>query len=346
MRYMINLFRTGSWCRSVPRSGRLTLETNVMGISQHWRTFTTVLTTTVLAATLIGASAPPQDLTPTTPELSRTALINSAPAPVPQTSVSASSTAINVVPASSRSKLKTLRAATPKISGAAAVGTKLTAKVGTWTSGTAKSYRWYANGKSISGGYRSTFTPSTAHQGKRITVKVTGKKSGYSTVSRTSSATLKVARSSTPKVSGSAVTGKTVSATVGTWTSSTSFSYQWRANGTTIKGATSRTYKISSSHAGKKLTVRVTGKKSGHTTLVRTSASTATVTRPAPAKKPTSVKHTSSSWNCPKGYPIKGNASSKIYHVPSGSYYSRTNPEECFSTTAAAKAAGYRASKR
>ncbi|WP_218221153.1 hypothetical protein [Nesterenkonia sp. Act20] len=312
-----------------------------MGTSQHWRRLATVLTTTLLTASLIGAAPPPQS---TTAQLSPSAFSQSASAPVAQAAPASASVAGTTVTISSAKK--TLRAPTPKISGTAAVGSRLTAKPGTWTSGTSRSYRWYANGKAISGGYRSTFTPSTAHQGKRITVKVTGKKSGYSTVSRTSAATLKVARSSTPKVSGSAITGKTVSATVGTWTPSTSFAYQWRANGTAIKGATKKTYKISTSHAGKKLSVRVTGTKSGHTTLVRTSASTSTVKKAAPAKRATSVKHTSSSWNCPKGYPIKGNASSRIYHVPSGSFYKRTNPEYCFATESAAKAAGYRKSKR
>ncbi|GAB3682887.1 HNH endonuclease family protein [Angustibacter aerolatus] len=54
----------------------------------------------------------------------------------------------------------------------------------------------------------------------------------------------------------------------------------------------------------------------------------------------------SSAYNCPAGYPIKGNASSMIYHVPGGQFYDVTNPEECFSTEAAARAAGYRKSKR
>ncbi|WP_449867021.1 sunset domain-containing protein [Nesterenkonia lutea] len=48
----------------------------------------------------------------------------------------------------------------------------------------------------------------------------------------------------------------------------------------------------------------------------------------------------------PRGYPIKGNASSGIYHVPSGSYYKRTKPERCFATESAARNAGYRKSKR
>lgn len=72
---------------------------------------------------------------------------------------------------------------------------------------------------------------------------------------------------------------------------------------------------------------------------------------PAPAKpapsKPSSVA--GSGYNCPSGYPVKGNQNSKgewIYHVPGGAFYERTAPEECFVNAAAAKAAGYRASQR
>lgn len=61
-------------------------------------------------------------------------------------------------------------------------------------------------------------------------------------------------------------------------------------------------------------------------------------------KKPSSVPGTGG-YNCPSGYPIKGNADSGIYHVPGGRYYKATKPEECFATEAAAKAAGYRKSK-
>lgn len=60
-------------------------------------------------------------------------------------------------------------------------------------------------------------------------------------------------------------------------------------------------------------------------------------------KKPTSTSP--SGWNCPSGYPIKGNQSG-IYHAPGGSFYNRTNPEECFATESAARNAGYRKSQR
>jgi len=43
----------------------------------------------------------------------------------------------------------------------------------------------------------------------------------------------------------------------------------------------------------------------------------------------------------PEGYPIKGNASSKLYHVPGSPFYKRTVAEVWFRTAEAAEAAGF-----
>lgn len=45
---------------------------------------------------------------------------------------------------------------------------------------------------------------------------------------------------------------------------------------------------------------------------------------------------------CPDGFPIKGNASSHIYHVEGDASYGATIPEICFASEEAAQAAGYR----
>ena len=50
-----------------------------------------------------------------------------------------------------------------------------------------------------------------------------------------------------------------------------------------------------------------------------------------------------STWNCPSYAPIKGNASSMIYHRPGQAYYDATTPEECFKTARGAQRHGYRA---
>jgi hypothetical protein len=49
--------------------------------------------------------------------------------------------------------------------------------------------------------------------------------------------------------------------------------------------------------------------------------------------------------DCPPNAPIKGNASSGIYHMPNDAYYDATHPEECFATPQDAEAAGYRAAE-
>ncbi|MEO7124611.1 MAG: 50S ribosomal protein L17 [Nakamurella sp.] len=43
----------------------------------------------------------------------------------------------------------------------------------------------------------------------------------------------------------------------------------------------------------------------------------------------------------PEGFPIKGNDSSKLYHVPDSSYYTQTIAEVWFATAEAAEAAGF-----
>ncbi|MCZ2402255.1 hypothetical protein IV498_03430 [Paenarthrobacter sp. Z7-10] len=65
---------------------------------------------------------------------------------------------------------------------------------------------------------------------------------------------------------------------------------------------------------------------------------TVVVPRPVSSKP---VSH----WNCPSWAPIKGNASSHIYHLPGQRFYTRTAPEICFATERAAQQGGYRRSK-
>ena len=72
-----------------------------------------------------------------------------------------------------------------------------------------------------------------------------------------------------------------------------------------------------------------------HCTHVSTPAPASNLRAYAPASK----------WNCPAGAPIKGNRPSMIYHMPGQEFYTRTTPEQCFATRAAAEHAGYRASK-
>ncbi|WP_298131783.1 hypothetical protein [Micropruina sp.] len=87
----------------------------------------------------------------------------------------------------------TLTGATPKISGTVKVGKKLTAKPGAWTpSDTALSYQWYRGSSPIKGATKSTYKLVKADKKKQISVKVTGTKAGYTTLTTTSAKTKKV----------------------------------------------------------------------------------------------------------------------------------------------------------
>ncbi|WP_244177662.1 Tat pathway signal protein [Streptomyces atriruber] len=68
-----------------------------------------------------------------------------------------------------------------------------------------------------------------------------------------------------PKATGTATVGSGLTADRGTWTGApSSYTYQWKANGEAITGATASTYKIPAAHLNKKLTVTVTAHKPGH----------------------------------------------------------------------------------
>jgi beta-glucosidase len=87
-----------------------------------------------------------------------------------------------------------VKAGTVKISGQVKVGKKLTAKTAGWTSGVKFTYRWYAGGKAIKKATAKTFKVTKALVGKKLTVKVTARKTGLTTASKTSKATAKVKR--------------------------------------------------------------------------------------------------------------------------------------------------------
>ncbi|MCW5951462.1 MAG: hypothetical protein KIT69_04320 [Propionibacteriaceae bacterium] len=173
---------------------------------------------------------------------------------------------------------------TPKIKGTAKVGKTLTVTTGTWSPKVSFSYQWEADGVAIAKATKASYKIAPAQAGKKITVTVTGKKANYTSVSKTSAATKKVAslaftKKPAPKITGTAKVGKTLKVKLGTWApkSGTKFSYAWFASGKAIPGATSSTLKLTSAQKGKKITVKVTAKKTGYTTTTKPSKATAKV---------------------------------------------------------------------
>lgn len=77
----------------------------------------------------------------------------------------------------------------PGIDGAARKGKRLTAKPGRWRPGGARfAYQWLRAGTPIPGATKRRYRVTAADVGRRITVRVTGSKPGYTPVSRTSAA--------------------------------------------------------------------------------------------------------------------------------------------------------------
>ncbi|UFS59945.1 leucine-rich repeat domain-containing protein [Subtercola endophyticus] len=177
---------------------------------------------------------------------------------------------------------------TPTLSGTPAVGQKLTASTAAWSPApVVLTYAWLRDGVVISGATSSYHTLTTADAGHSIAVKVTGTKASFTTASTTSAAVAVpqvLTATPVPTITGTAAAGSTLTAVSGTWTPApVVLSYQWYvtthpANDagatpitTAIPGATAATFTIPAADAGLVLSVTVTGKKSGFTTVTSTS---------------------------------------------------------------------------
>ncbi|MDF9749099.1 hypothetical protein [Arthrobacter sp. ES3-54] len=173
---------------------------------------------------------------------------------------------------------------TPTVSGTAKVGSTLTAVPGTWLPApVALAYQWYRSGVAITGASLPSYKLTATDIGKTITVRVKGKKAGFTTTSKTSAPTIAVTagtlKATTPTLSGTAKVGSTLTATSGTWSPvPVALTYQWYRSGVAITGTNLPSYKLTASDIGKSITVRVTGKQAGFTTTSKTSAPTIAVT--------------------------------------------------------------------
>ena len=183
-----------------------------------------------------------------------------------------------------RSLKKLTASPTPKVSGSTTFGKTLTATPGTWKPAKVTlKYQWLRDGIAIPGATKKTYKLGVADIGTKVSVQVTGSKSGYNSVIKTSKATAtikaaKLTKTPRPKITGTARFGKTLTAKAGSWKpKKVTLAYQWYRDGSAIPGATKKTYKLDVADVGKKITVKVTGTKTGHTTVTKTSKATAKV---------------------------------------------------------------------
>ncbi len=160
-----------------------------------------------------------------------------------------------------------------RITGTAEFGTTLRANPGTWGTSKVKfKYQWLRDGKPIKKATKATYKLRGADVGKRIQVQITGSKKGFATETRASSQTrevraLRFNKVSKPKPTGTVQIGKSLRVKPGDWgTTKIRYSYQWLRNGKPISGATKARYKLKRADAGKRISVRITGTKSGYRT--------------------------------------------------------------------------------
>jgi hypothetical protein len=159
---------------------------------------------------------------------------------------------------------------TPTISGSAQRYEQLTAVPGVWDSGVTLSYQWLRNGSIISGATGASYVLTLADAGQSISVQVTGSKAGFKAVTA-NSILIPVAGSltltSVPTISGSVQVGAQLTAVPGVWDSGVTFSYQWLRNGSIISGATGAIYGLTLADAGQIISLQVTGSKTGFTAV-------------------------------------------------------------------------------
>ncbi len=174
-------------------------------------------------------------------------------------------------------------ARTPGITGKTRVGGILTAKTTGWAPADVQlSYQWYRSGKKIAGATAGTYTLTRSDKGKRMTVRVTGAHDGYFSVAKTSKKTSKVKAgilvTARPTIEGSLVMGAALSANPGVWgPAGVDLAYQWYRGGKKISKAGKPLYTLVRADVGKKISVKVTGRLAGYTTVARTSVRTARI---------------------------------------------------------------------
>ncbi|RMF00884.1 MAG: hypothetical protein D6773_10835, partial [Alphaproteobacteria bacterium] len=173
----------------------------------------------------------------------------------------------------------------PVISGTTEIGQTLTSTTGTWTGNPAPTftYRWRrrpsgGNFTDIPGADQPTYTLVAADDLHDIRCRVDATNSQGSAFANatvgpvTWPAPTNVAP---PSVSGSAVVGSVLTASTGTWNdqSSLAFTYQWRADGIDIAGATASTYTSQAGDVSAAIDCVVTATNSGGTLAVASSNS-------------------------------------------------------------------------
>lgn len=164
------------------------------------------------------------------------------------------------------------------ISGAAVVGSTLTAGNGTWTpSPTSYLYQWHANGQPIAGATGPTFTVPASLAGQAVQVGVVAQREGYH-AGASVSAGVPIAQAQPlafvfggePRMVGINRVRRVLSYVAPSISPApAAVSYQWMRNGAPIAGATNARYRVRRPDRRKVISLRVTYARAGYATVVK-----------------------------------------------------------------------------
>lgn len=175
----------------------------------------------------------------------------------------------------------------PMVVGIAKPGQTLTVDTGTYPEGAFTTLDWSISSAQgwqvLDSGDTLVVTP--AMEGRMLKVRVTASKSGFMSTEVYSEpfgpivGDLKQLTVGTPYFTGRMKTYRYLTAYPGTWTSGTTFRYQWNANGVPILNATKKRLYLRRAQRGQMITVTVTGSQAGYLTASATSAARGPVQR-------------------------------------------------------------------
>ncbi|MFP7834047.1 cell wall-binding repeat-containing protein [Marisediminicola sp. LYQ134] len=196
---------------------------------------------------------------------------------------------------------------------------------------------WRLNGENIAYGYRTSaqvmsgWMNSPGHRENILRSGYTRMGVGYSSTGHywvqifagypadSTPPTPSLSATPTPKITGSPLVGKTLTAAPGTWgPAPVTLKYQWYAGGKAIAGATKKTHLVTSYDVGTRVTVKVTGSKSGYRSVAKTSAATAAVTTDIDATRVAGASRYASAIALSKSIPVR---SGGVVYVASGVNY-------------------------
>ena len=193
-------------------------------------------------------------------------------------------TSLQTLAVTSPTAARVVNVVAPSVIGQPAIGRLLGSSPGVWsTPGVTFARQWLVGGVPVAGETGTSYVVRPADAGRTISLRVTGSKTGLVSGVATSAPTAvvpfgRLTALKGPKITGTAKVGKRLKANAGTWSpAGVTFGYQWLRNGKVIRGATSSTYKLTKASKGKRISVRVTARKQGHTTRVKTTSKTAKV---------------------------------------------------------------------